>query len=95
MPAADGTGVAAFVYLLACADTSLYCGWTVDLDRRLAAHNAGRGGAYTRTRRPVRYAATWPCASPTAARRLEARIKRLDRAQKLALVAGDLDPHGL
>jgi len=78
----------AFVYLLACADSSLYCGWTTDLERRLAAHSAGRGGAYTRTRLPVRYAAAWSCASRTEARSLEARIKRLPRAGKLALLAG-------
>jgi putative endonuclease len=82
----------AFVYLLACADRSLYCGWTVDLDRRLAAHRAGRGGAYTRARRPVGYAAAWRCASAADARRLEARIKRLPRAAKLALLAGRPPP---
>ena len=78
----------AFVYLLACADLSLYCGWTTDLDRRLASHSAGRGAAYTRTRLPVRVAAAWRCASRTQARSLEARLKRLPRATKLALVDG-------
>ena len=43
----------AWVYLLRCADGTLYCGWTVDLDARLAAHNAGRASRYTRSRLPV------------------------------------------
>ena len=42
-----------FVYLLRCADGTLYTGCTNDLDRRLAAHNAGKGAKYTRSRRPV------------------------------------------
>ena len=78
----------AFVYLLACADSSLYCGWTIDLDRRLASHSAGRGAAYTRARLPVRVAAAWRCSSRTQARSLEGRVKRLPRATKLALVDG-------
>lgn len=79
---------AAFVYLLRCAEGSLYCGWTTDLDARLAAHRAGRGGAYTRRRGALDYAAAWRCATRTEARRLEAQIKRLARPAKLALVAG-------
>lgn len=79
---------AAHVYLLRCADGSLYCGWTADLDRRLAAHAAGRASRYTRSRLPV--ALAWSRALPdaSAARREEARIKGLPRAGKLALVAG-------
>ena len=42
-----------WVYLLRCGDGTLYTGITDDLDRRLAAHNAGRGAKYTRSRRPV------------------------------------------
>jgi putative endonuclease len=84
--------VDAFVYLLRCADRSLYCGWTVDLDARLAAHREGRGGAYTRSHRPVGYAAAWRCPTPAAARRLEALIKRMPRAAKLALVSGGEPP---
>ncbi len=42
-----------YTYILKCADGTLYCGWTNDLDKRLAAHNAGTGAKYTRTRRPV------------------------------------------
>lgn len=77
----------AIVYLLRCADGSLYCGWTTDLERRLAAHNRGTGSRYTGSRRPVEVAASWPAASRGEAMRLEARIKRLSRAEKLELVA--------
>ena len=80
----------AFVYLLRCADRSLYCGWTVDLDARLAAHRAGRGGAYTSRHGAVGYAAAWRCASRSDAMRLEARIKRLARPAKDALLGADL-----
>ena len=78
----------AWVYLLRCADGSLYTGWTVDLDRRLARHAAGTASAYTRSRRPVELAIALPMPDRTAARREEARIKALPRAGKLALVAG-------
>jgi putative endonuclease len=76
----------AWVYLLRCADGSLYCGWTVDLDRRLARHAAGTASAYTRSRRPVALALALPMRDRTAARREEARIKALSRTEKLALV---------
>ena len=79
--------MSAWVYLLRCADDSLYCGWTVDLDRRLARHEAGTASAYTRSRRPVALALALPMTDHSAARREEARIKRLTRAEKLALVA--------
>ena len=70
------------VYLLRCADRSLYCGWTTDLDRRLAAHRAGRGSRYVAGRLPVTVAAAIPVAGRSAALREEARIKRLSKADK-------------
>ena len=79
--------MSAWVYLLRCADGSLYTGWTVDVDRRLARHAAGTASAYTRSRRPVELALALPMADPTAARREEARIKALSRTEKLALLA--------
>lgn len=82
----------AYVYLLRCADDSLYCGWTIDLERRLAAHASGRGSAYVRRRLPVAYAAVWRAESRTHARSAEARIKRLPRAAKLAIAAGGALP---
>ena len=78
----------AFVYLLRCADGSLYCGWTVDVERRVAAHNTGRASRYTARRRPVELAAAWELENERAARSLEWRIKQLTRPQKLALLAG-------
>jgi putative endonuclease len=78
----------AWVYLLRCGDGSLYCGWTSDVDRRLAAHAAGRASRYTRSRLPVALALALPLATRTAARRAEAAVKGLTRAEKLALVAG-------
>jgi putative endonuclease len=78
---------AAFVYLLRCGDTSLYCGWTFDLKARLDAHRAGRGARYTRGRLPIEIAAVRELPDERSARREEARIKRLSRRDKLALVA--------
>lgn len=76
------------VYMLRCRDGSLYTGVTNDLKRRLAAHRAGKGGAYTRARLPVRVVYTERRASRGSALRREAEIKRQPRAAKLALVAG-------
>lgn len=76
----------AYVYLLCCRDGSLYCGWTSNIERRLAAHRAGRASRYTASRLPVELAFARPMADRSAARREEARIKRLTRAEKLALV---------
>jgi putative endonuclease len=76
------------VYLLRCADGTLYCGWTVDVERRVAAHNAGRASRYTRSRLPVELAWSQPQPDRAAAMREEVRIKRLPRTAKLALIAG-------
>ena len=78
----------AWVYILRCSDGSLYTGWTVDLERRVEAHNSGRGSRYTRSRLPVEIAVSFQMADAAAARREEFRIKRLDRAAKLALIGG-------
>lgn len=74
------------VYLLRCRDGSLYTGITNDLARRLAAHRAGKGSAYTRSRRPLRLAYRETAPDRGAALRREAAIKRLPRRQKLALI---------
>ena len=76
----------AFVYLLRCADGTLYCGWSTDPDRRLAQHQRGVASRYTRRRLPVSLVWSAPCADRSAAMREEARIKRLTRAEKLALI---------
>ena len=77
----------AWVYVLRCADGSLYTGWSTDLDRRLARHRAGKASRYTASRLPVELALALPMADRSLARREEARIKALDRAGKLALIA--------
>ena len=76
------------MHLLRCADGSLYCGWTTDIERRLTAHRAGTASRYTRSRRPVELAAVIPVVDRSAALREEARIKRLSRADKLRLIDG-------
>lgn len=80
------TGMAWWVYLVRCADGTLYAGITTDVERRLAEHNGEAAGArYTRSRRPVRLVYAEPAADRAEAARREAAIKRLGRAQKLAL----------
>ncbi len=74
-----------FMYLLRCADGTLYTGVTNDLARRVAAHNAGRGARYTAGRRPVHLLAAWRFADRGAAQRAEARFRRLPPARKLSL----------
>ena len=87
MPTASGA--AWWVYMLRCADGSLYTGITTDVARRVAEHNgeSGSGARYTRSRRPVQLVYLEAAASRTEASRREAAIKRLDRARKLALCA--------
>lgn len=75
-----------FVYIVRCADGSLYTGWATDVALRLARHNAGRGAAYTRTRRPVALVYCEEVPDRSAALRREWAIKKLDRAQKARLV---------
>jgi putative endonuclease len=75
----------AFVYLLRCRDGSLYCGWTDDLMQRVTKHNSGKGARYTRSRLPVTLVWSEELADRSAALRRELAIKRLTRAQKLAL----------
>jgi putative endonuclease len=73
------------VYLLRCRDGSLYTGITNDLDRRLASHRSGAASAYTRARRPVALAYQEAARDRSAALKREAAIRRLTRAEKLAL----------
>jgi len=82
----------AWVYLLRCADDSLYTGWSTDLGRRLERHRRGLASRYTASRRPVELALALPMPDRSAARREEARIKALDRAAKLALIAAGTRP---
>ena len=79
----------AFTYILECADGTFYTGWTANLEQRLQAHNAGRGGRYTRGRRPVRLAYFEEHSTRREAQRREAVLRRLPRAMKLRLIAHD------
>lgn len=76
------------VYLLRCADDSLYTGVTKDLEQRLAQHNAGKGAKYTRGRRPVALVWSQSAESHGEALRQEILIKKLGRAEKLRLIVG-------
>jgi putative endonuclease len=78
--------VSAFVYLLRCADGTLYCGWSTDVERRVRQHQRGVASRYTRRRRPVELVWSASCADRSAAMREEVRIKRLTRAEKLGLI---------
>jgi putative endonuclease len=78
--------LSASVYLLRCSDESLYCGWTTDVERRLKAHNAGKASRYTSRRLPVQLVYARQMSDRSAALREEARIKRLGRPGKLALI---------
>jgi putative endonuclease len=73
------------VYMLECADKSLYTGITNDLDRRLAEHAAGKGAKYTRGRGPFRLVYSETCAGRAEATRREAAIKLMDKAKKRLL----------
>lgn len=76
-----------YVYILKCNDETLYTGYTDNPERRLQVHNAGKGAKYTRSRLPVELVYQEVQPDKSAALRREAAIKRLSRAQKLALIA--------
>lgn len=80
-----------FLYIVECSDGSLYTGVTNDVDRRLAAHNAGRGARYTRSRRPVRLVYLDEQPDRSTALRREHALKRLTRAEKEELLGGGCD----
>lgn len=75
-----------FVYIVRCADGTLYTGYAEDVDRRVAAHNAGRGARYTSGRRPVSLVFTEACATRGAALRREYELKQLSRPGKEAVI---------
>ncbi len=79
-----------YVYILRCSDESLYVGYTRDIERRIEAHNAGRGAAFTFKRRPVRLAYAESHDTEAVARRRERQLKGWTRKKKEALVQGDL-----
>jgi len=74
-----------YVYLACCANGTLYVGSTRNVEQRIAVHNAGRGGRYTRSNRPLSLVAAWPFNSKAEALRAERALKRLSPSHKLAL----------
>lgn len=76
-----------FVYVVECADGTLYTGYTTDVERRVAEHNTGEGAKYTRGRTPVELVHVESYASRSAAMRREHRVKQLTREEKEGLVS--------
>lgn len=75
------------VYIVQCADGTLYTGIAKDLEARIAKHNTGEGAKYTRTRLPVKLVYSEPAADKSAASKREHQIKQLSRTQKLQLIS--------
>jgi putative endonuclease len=75
-----------FVYLLKCADGSLYCGITIDVKRRFLEHQAGKGGSYTRSHKVIKVVYIQRCKDRSLALKREVEIKRLSKANKLNLI---------
>ena len=75
-----------YVYLAECCDKTLYCGYTTDIIKREKCHNSGKGAKYTKARLPVSIVYFENCASKSDALKREAAIKKLTRAEKLALI---------
>lgn len=76
-----------FVYIIRCADNSLYTGISNHLEKRIANHNAGNGAKYTKGRSPVTLVHKEKFADKSAASKREAEIKKLTRSEKLKLIS--------
>ena len=74
--------MANYTYLLLCSDGTYYCGWTTDPNRRVAAHNDGKGARYTKARRPVKLVYLEESDSKSEAMRRKAEIKKLSHSEK-------------
>jgi len=75
-----------FVYFVMCADNTLYCGATNNVQKRIDKHNSGKGAKYTSRRLPVRLSYVEACACKSDALKLEYRLKQLSRKQKDGLI---------
>jgi len=75
-----------YVYILLCADESLYTGWTTDIERRVRQHNAGKASKCTRSRLPVKLVYSETAADKSEALKREFAIKRLSRDEKLQII---------
>lgn len=78
------------LYILECADKTLYTGITNRLDKRLAAHRSGHGAKYTRGRLPLKVVYTESCGDPGSAAKREHAVKKLTKKQKLELIENAL-----
>ncbi|MBR3069278.1 MAG: GIY-YIG nuclease family protein [Lachnospiraceae bacterium] len=76
-----------YTYMVRCSDGTLYTGWTNNLEKRMEAHNSGRGAKYTKSRRPVELVYFKEFTQKSDAMSREARLKQLGRAEKLKLIA--------
>jgi len=77
-----------YTYMLKCSDGTLYTGWTNDLEKRVEAHNSGKGAKYTKARRPVELAYYEEFETKEQAMKREYTIKQLGRKEKQELIAG-------
>ncbi len=75
-----------YTYIVECRDKSLYTGWTTDIEKRIAAHNEGKGAKYTKSRRPVKLVYTEEHETKNDAMKREYAIKRMTRQEKLAMI---------
>lgn len=75
-----------YTYILKCADGTLYCGWTNDLEKRLKSHNDGKGAKYTRSRLPVSLVYFQEFDTAQEAQKREYEIKQMTRQEKLKLI---------
>lgn len=80
-----------YTYIVECKDKTLYTGWTTDLEKRLRAHNTGKGAKYTRSRRPVQLVYAEEAEDQHTAMQREAQIKQMSRAEKLQMIAAYQD----
>ena len=83
-----------FTYIVECSDHTLYTGWTNDLEKRIEAHNTGKGAKYTRSHKPKAIVYEESFDTPQAAMAREYQIKRMSRKKKLDLIAS-CEKHGL
>ena len=77
-----------FCYLLECSDGSFYCGWTVNLEKRLGCHNRGKGARYTRSRLPVKLVYYEEIPDRSSAMSRERKLKRFRHSKKQKLIQG-------
>lgn len=80
-----------YTYIVQCSDGTYYCGWTNDLEKRIAAHNSGQGARYTGSRRPVSLVYFEEYGTKEEAMRREWQIKQLKRTEKIQLITGEKD----